>query len=245
MYLGTQLGDERSISHVANKFMGTGMMGPEPAAPEPEPTAPAMADPPGATAAGAGAGAPTPGFMKAARTPPLSTAAAIIEPTLKLDWDGSGPQLSCTRSGRLSAPAHLSHTQICDGSEEELRFKRKCGADAICGRPIGGAESRVPFADRVEQFEAAVKLILTFNRLVPIQVHYKENNPGMFSSKTLISFRLKKDMDILDDMGKECQLKKLDMLKDQHVLLRERKMSNVLWRAGQGALEISAAEESV
>jgi len=37
------------------------------------------------------------------------------------------------------------------------------------------------------------------NRLVPIEVHYMEKNPGMFSSKTLISFRLKKD--ILDDMG--------------------------------------------
>lgn len=162
MYLGTQLGDERSISHVANKFMGTGMMGPEPAAPEPEPTAPAMADPPGATAAGAGAGAPTPGFMKAARTPPLSTAAAIIEPTLKLDWDGSGPQFSCTRSGRLSAPAHLSHTQICDGPEAELRFKRKCGADAICGRSIGGAESRVPF------FSSSVGHSLTSRSVEPV-----------------------------------------------------------------------------
>jgi len=28
-----------------------------------------------------------------------------------------------------------------------------------------------------------------------------EKNPGMFSSKTFISFRLKNDMDILDDMG--------------------------------------------
>jgi len=27
--------------------------------------------------------------------------------------------------------------------------------------------------------------------LVPIEVHYMEKNPGMFSSKTLISFRLK------------------------------------------------------
>jgi len=39
------------------------------------------------------------------------------------------------------------------------------------------------------------------NRLVTCKVHYMEKNPGMFSSKTLISFRLKKDMDILDDMG--------------------------------------------
>jgi len=29
--------------------------------------------------------------------------------------------------------------------------------------------------------------------LVPIEVHYMEKNPGMFSSKTLISFRLKKE----------------------------------------------------
>jgi len=31
------------------------------------------------------------------------------------------------------------------------------------------------------------------NRLVPNEVHYMEKNPGMFSSKTLISFRLKKE----------------------------------------------------
>jgi len=31
------------------------------------------------------------------------------------------------------------------------------------------------------------------NRLVPIEVHYMEKNPGMFSSKTFISFRLKKE----------------------------------------------------
>ncbi len=30
--------------------------------------------------------------------------------------------------------------------------------------------------------------IWTFNPLVPIEVHYMEKNPGMFSSKTLISF---------------------------------------------------------
>lgn len=111
MYLGTQLGDERSISHVANRFIGTGMTGAEP--PEPELTAPATADPPGA--AGAAAGAQTPGFMKAARTPPLSTAAAIVEETLQLDRDIRGPQSSCTRAPYegLSARAHLSQTQIC------------------------------------------------------------------------------------------------------------------------------------
>jgi len=31
------------------------------------------------------------------------------------------------------------------------------------------------------------------NRLVPIEVHYMEKNLGMFSSKTLISVRLKKE----------------------------------------------------
>jgi len=31
------------------------------------------------------------------------------------------------------------------------------------------------------------------SHLVPIEVHYMENNPGMFSSKTFISFRLKKE----------------------------------------------------
>jgi len=29
--------------------------------------------------------------------------------------------------------------------------------------------------------------------LVPIEVHYMEKNPGIFSSKTLISFRLKNE----------------------------------------------------
>jgi len=33
----------------------------------------------------------------------------------------------------------------------------------------------------------------TLNRMVPIEDHYMEKNLGMFSSKTLISFRLKKE----------------------------------------------------
>jgi len=33
----------------------------------------------------------------------------------------------------------------------------------------------------------------TLNRLDPIEVHYMEKNPGIFSSKTLISFQLKKE----------------------------------------------------
>jgi len=39
-------------------------------------------------------------------------------------------------------------------------------------------------------------LFWTLNRLVPIEVYYMEKNPGMFSnfsSKTLISVRLKKE----------------------------------------------------
>jgi len=36
-------------------------------------------------------------------------------------------------------------------------------------------------------------VIWTLNRLVPIEVHYMEKNPEVFSSKTLISFRLKKE----------------------------------------------------
>jgi len=45
---------------------------------------------------------------------------------------------------------------------------------------------------RLEWFKAlwsrTETVVLTLNRLVPIEVHYMEKNPGMFSSKTLISF---------------------------------------------------------
>jgi hypothetical protein len=79
-YLGTQLGEERSISHVAKRFIGTGMGPSDPPEFEPMPPAPTAA--PGAEGIGAGGGPPIPpplpGFRKAARTPPLSTAAAII-----------------------------------------------------------------------------------------------------------------------------------------------------------------------
>ncbi len=45
-------------------------------------------------------------------------------------------------------------------------------------------------------------VILTFNRLESIEVQYMEENPGMFSSKTFISFDWrKKYINILDDMG--------------------------------------------
>ncbi len=42
--------------------------------------------------------------------------------------------------------------------------------------------------DRIEHFEAAFS---TFNSSVTVEIHCMEKNPGMFSSKTSISFRLK------------------------------------------------------
>jgi len=44
-----------------------------------------------------------------------------------------------------------------------------------------------------EQFALKLSFGPVLNRLVPIEVHYMEKNPGMFSSKTLISFGLKKE----------------------------------------------------
>ncbi len=45
-------------------------------------------------------------------------------------------------------------------------------------------------------------VILTFNHLKSIEANYMDTSPGMFSSKTLISFQLKKEMhNILYDMG--------------------------------------------
>jgi len=53
-----------------------------------------------------------------------------------------------------------------------------------------------------EQFAVCTETVFwTLNRLVPSKVHYMEKNHGMLSSKTLISFRLKKERHILDDMG--------------------------------------------
>ncbi len=57
--------------------------------------------------------------------------------------------------------------------------------------------------DCVEPFEAALKLQYGPSTywLPPKSTIYMEKNPGMFSSKYLISLRPKKDMNILDDMG--------------------------------------------
>ncbi len=130
MYLGTQLGDERSISHVANKFIGTGMMGPKPAAPEPP--APAMADPPGAAAtAGTGAGAPIPGFMKAARTPPLSTAVAITDPKRRSSWTAMVEDLTAHAQGPdgflLQLISHIHRfAMVRGGASLQKRMWSKC-----------------------------------------------------------------------------------------------------------------------
>jgi len=43
-------------------------------------------------------------------------------------------------------------------------------------------------------------LIWTLDRLVPIEVHYMEKNPGMFASKTFISFRLRKQREISEEL---------------------------------------------
>jgi len=45
-----------------------------------------------------------------------------------------------------------------------------------------------------EQFAVCTESVFwTLNRLVPSKVHYMEKNTGMFSSKTLIAFQLKKE----------------------------------------------------
>jgi len=45
-----------------------------------------------------------------------------------------------------------------------------------------------------EQFAVCTESVFwTLNRLVPTEVHYIEKNAGMFSSKTLISFQLRKE----------------------------------------------------
>jgi len=60
----------------------------------------------------------------------------------------------------------------------------------------GLVQTLIPRLGSRRAFEAALKLQFGPS----IEVHYMEKNHGMFSSKTLISFRLKKDMKILDDV---------------------------------------------
>jgi len=58
-------------------------------------------------------------------------------------------------------------------------------------RPLFIAWNRLkPF----EQFAVCSETVFwTLNRLVTSKVHYMEKNPGIFSSKTLISFRQKQE----------------------------------------------------
>jgi len=45
-----------------------------------------------------------------------------------------------------------------------------------------------------EQFAVCIETVFwSLNYLVPIKVHYMEKNAGMFSSKTFLSSRLKKE----------------------------------------------------
>ncbi len=59
-----------------------------------------------------------------------------------------------------------------------------------------------PYSSSGLIYSSTETVILTFNRLESIEANYMDTNPGMLSSKTLISFRLKKEIHkILDDMG--------------------------------------------
>jgi len=49
------------------------------------------------------------------------------------------------------------------------------------------------FDENIPEFSPDNGLHWVLNRLVPNEVHCMEKNPGMFSSKTSISFRLKKE----------------------------------------------------
>lgn len=124
-YLGTQLGDERSISQVAKRFMGTGML------PEPSTTAPDNA--PVGRAVGAGPPPPPPplppppppllGFRKAARTPPLSTAAAIITSTTECRTTKAGAAGLCALGAPAPAPPvsdPAALRSVCTGLEMQI-----------------------------------------------------------------------------------------------------------------------------
>lgn len=108
-HLGTQLGDDRSISQVAKRFMGTGML--------PEPRTTALANTPVGRVVGAGPPPPPLlGFRKAARTPPLSTAAAIITSTAwgaaltKCRSDAGAAELCAACSCSCSSDSQLLYT---------------------------------------------------------------------------------------------------------------------------------------
>ncbi len=51
-----------------------------------------------------------------------------------------------------------------------------------------------PLVSFIALWSCTETVILTINRLESIETNYMDKNPGMFSSKTFISFRLKKEI---------------------------------------------------
>lgn len=134
-YLGTQLGDDRSISQVAKRFMGTGML------PEPSTTAPANA-PVGRVVGASPPPAPLFGFRKAARTPPLSTAAAIITSTA---W---GAALAKCRTNAGAAELCAACSCSCSSRLQLLSSAWRCWSAGRAGHVTaegvgGGGQQRV------------------------------------------------------------------------------------------------------
>ena len=119
-HLGTQLGAERSISHVAKRFMGTGT-GPGPATAIAAAAAAAVAPPP--TAGGPAAG-PEPNA-------PTVAAAAIPLPPVAL---GPTPQ---RRPPPRRAPAERGGTRRPPSANRRAAGRRRAGPRPIGARPEG------------------------------------------------------------------------------------------------------------
>ncbi len=65
-------------------------------------------------------------------------------------------------------------------------------SDPICQKVGGDPVKR--HLQKKRELKGSETVILTFNRLESIEVHYMKKIPRMFSSKTLIYFRLKKEI---------------------------------------------------
>ncbi len=60
---------------------------------------------------------------------------------------------------------------------------------------LGGEDEMEPTSSvTFSTYLRSKTVILTFNLLESVENNYMDKNPGMFSSKTLIYFRLKKEM---------------------------------------------------
>ncbi len=68
---------------------------------------------------------------------------------------------------------------------------------------LGGEDEMEPTSSvTFSTYLRSKTVILTFNLLESVENNYMDKNPGIFSSKTLISFRLiKKCINILEEMG--------------------------------------------